>query len=186
MLNTKPKHKKCVICSINFEPKRALQKCCGYDCSLKFAKITQEKAIEKMQRKAKLIGLEKLKTKSDWLKEVQKEFNKYIRLRDKGKGCISCGTISDVKYDAGHFYSVGAYPNLRFNEDNVHKQCSNNCNVHLSGNVHEYRTRLILKIGLKRFEELESQKNVKKHYSIEELKQLKEIYKEKIKQIQCK
>jgi len=122
-------------------------------------------------------------TKSDYLKEVQEVFNKFIRLRDKGRGCISCGTIKNVKYDAGHFYSVGAYPNLRFNEDNCHKQCSNNCNVKLSANIHEYRPRLIAKIGQQRFDELERQKGIKKHYSIPELIELKEHYKQKIKSI---
>lgn len=171
----------CNICNKLFYSKNSLVKCCGYDCALIYARQQQQKLIEKSQRKVKKEGLEKLKTKSDYLKEVQVVFNAYIRKRDDGKPCISCGTDANIKYDAGHFYSVGAYPNLRYNEDNVHRQCSNNCNVHLSGNIHEYRPRLINKIGLDRFEILEALKQIKAHYSIEELKELKEIYKNKIK-----
>ena len=171
----------CNICNKLFYSKNSLVKCCGYDCALIYARQQQQKAIEKSQRKVKKEGLEKLKTKSDYLKEVQVVFNAYIRKRDENKPCISCGTDANIKYDAGHFYSVGAYPNLRYNEDNVHRQCSNNCNVHLSGNIHEYRPRLINKIGLDRFEILEGLKRIKAHYSIEDLKELKEIYKNKIK-----
>ena len=172
----------CNICKKSFETKNSLAKCCGYDCAIIYARNQQQKVIDKNHIKFKKEGLEKLKTKSVYLKEVQKIFNQYIRLRDKDSGCISCGNISNVKFDAGHFYSVGAYPNLRFNEDNVHKQCSNYCNVNLSGNIHEYIPRLIQKIGQQRFDELEAKKGVKAHYSIEDLKELKEIYKNKIKQ----
>ena len=183
MLNTKIKPKKCVVCGDIYQPLKPLTKCCSYQCALKYAKETQAKTILKERNKVKKLGLEKLKTKSDWLKDVQIVFNRYIRLRDKDQPCISCRTTAKVKYDAGHFYSVGAYPNLRFNEDNVHKQCSNNCNVHLSGHIHKYRTWLINKIGEQRFNKLIELKNIKAHYSIEDLKELKEIYKEKIKSL---
>jgi hypothetical protein len=53
------------------------------------------------------------------------------------------------------------------------------CNTHKSGNLTEYRIRLIEKIGLKTVEELENTNHIKK-WSIEELKNVCVYYKEKI------
>jgi len=78
-------------------------------------------------------------------------FNRFIRERDKDCGCISCG--GKVK-QAGHFYSAGQYPELRYNEDNVHGQCVH-CNYFLSGNLNEYRKRLEEKVGKERLEKLD-------------------------------
>jgi hypothetical protein len=69
---------------------------------------------------------------SDHVKELQVIVNKYVRLRDKDKGCISCGTPLLGKYDAGHYYSAGGNPELRFNTDNIHGQCVY-CNQHRHG-----------------------------------------------------
>ena len=48
-------------------------------------------------------------------------FHKYIRNRDAGQPCISCDSFTTLQ--AGHFYSAGNNPSVRFNEDNVHGQC---------------------------------------------------------------
>ena len=79
-------------------------------------------------------------------------FHKYIRNRDEGKPCISCGSFTTLQ--AGHFYSAGNNPSVRFNEDNVHGQCKK-CNYFLSGNLIPYRQNLIEKIGQERFDKLE-------------------------------
>ena len=147
--------KKCIQCKKEFKPFKSTQKVCSLDCALKESKAKEQAKNNKEWQKEKRIRKEKLLTQSDWLQILQKLFNTYIRLRDKNESCISCGTNKNVKYDAGHFFSVGAFPSVRFDEDNVHKQCSNNCNVHLSGNIHNYRPKLIEKIGLERFEKLE-------------------------------
>ena len=68
-------------------------------------------------------------------------------MRDAKLPCISCGAIDANKWDAGHYISVGANRTLRFNELNIHKQCSFNCNVNLSGNLINYRKGLLKKIG---------------------------------------
>jgi hypothetical protein len=63
--------------------------------------------------------------------EAQREFNRYIRLRDKlaGHGCICCGqplnwnsTKPGGSVDAGHFVSRGSAPELAFDERNVNAQ----------------------------------------------------------------
>ena len=87
-----------------------------------------------------------------------------------------------VRMNAGHYKSVGSTPALRFNEGNVHLQCEH-CNSYLSGNIGEYRPRLIAKIGLEMVEFLEGPHEPKK-YTIDELKELIATYKEKVKALQ--
>ena len=140
-----------------------------------------------MQRKQwkleKRVLKEKMKTKSDYLRELQTVFNKYVRLRDYGKPCISCGNILRGKYDAGHCYSVGAYPNLRFDEDNVHGQCVA-CNQHRHGNLNEYVINLPKRIGKKRYKELINRRNEPKNYTVSEVKEMIALYKLKCKEIE--
>lgn len=72
---------------------------------------------------------------------------------DRHLPCISCGRHHDGQYHAGHFRTTGANPELRFDEDNCHRQCAP-CNNHLSGNLISYRPALIAKIGQVRFDAL--------------------------------
>ncbi len=101
------------------------------------------------------------------MKEAQTIFNTWIRLRDKGNLCISCDKICK-KENAGHYKSVGGFPELRFEPLNVHLQCEY-CNTYLHGNLIEYRKRLIKKIGLEKAEWLEKKHDPKK-YTIEKKK----------------
>lgn len=126
---------------------------------------------------------EKLKTHSEWLNDFQRIFNQYIRTRDKGKTCISCGNPLSGKYDSGHFFSVGAYPNLRFNEDNAHGQCVA-CNQHKHGNITEYSLNLPLRIGNDRFIILLESRNQPLKLTTEEIKEKINYYKQKIKSLQ--
>lgn len=80
---------------------------------------------------------ENIKTNSDYAKELQKEINTIVRLIDKGSQCISTLKPLNDKYDAGHFYSVGSNPALRFHLDNIHAQ-SVYANQYLSGDQINY------------------------------------------------
>ena len=111
---------------------------------------------------------------------AQKAFNAFIRARDIDLPCISCDRYHDGRYDAGHYKSVGSSPELRFNEDNCHKQCHWNCNINLSGNIENYRINLVKKIGVDKVEWLEGPHEPKK-YTCEELKEIELLYKDKIK-----
>lgn len=79
-------------------------------------------------------------------------FNAWIRKRDEGKPCISCGKYSTLQ--AGHFKSAGRANHLRFNEDNVHGQCVH-CNYFEQQSDTLYRKNLIEKIGIERVEKLD-------------------------------
>jgi len=122
------------------------------------------------------------------LREAQKSFNAYVRGRDKGLLCISCGNkpnfgsyIGGSGIQAGHYLSVGAHAELRFEPLNCHIQCVN-CNVHNSGNAIDYRVGLIKKIGLDKVEWLEGPHKAKK-YSCTDLKEIELYYKQKLKEL---
>jgi hypothetical protein len=128
---------------------------------------------------------EKLMTKSDYLNICQKVFNTYIRTRDKDKNCISCNKKLVGKYDAGHFFSVGAYPNLRFNENNVFGQCVN-CNRDKHGNVKEYDLRLQNILSIEEYNKLLNDRNKPALLTIEDIKELIAIYRVKTKELNGK
>lgn len=169
------KQKSCKICKVKFIPSRPLQAVCSPNCAYEHSKIARVKIDKKERKEAKL----KLKTKSQWLSETQAVVNKYINLRDKDESCISCGRFHTGRYHAGHYKTVKAHPELRFNEQNIHKQCAP-CNLHLSGNIINYRINLIKKIGLASVEELEGNHPPAK-YTVEDAITIKDFYKQKIK-----
>lgn len=177
MLKYVPKPKLCKYpeCGEQFTNYNSVKReYCSYGCE---AKHTTELEINEKVKGFK----ENLKDNQYWLGKAQEVFNEYIRLRDKSEPCISCDTTAKCIYHAGHFYAVGNYPALRFNEDNVHKQCGFNCNTSKHGNTAEYSKRLILKIGVERFDKLYEIRNVSLKLSIPELKELITYYKNKVK-----
>jgi hypothetical protein len=180
----KPKPKRCKYCGEEYTPFNSLTPChTAPECAVKWLKDNPDKAKKnrlKVERKELKDLKEKGMTRSDYLKLAQIAFNTYIRHRDKDQPCISCGRKLNAKFDAGHFYSVGAFPNLRFEELNNHAQCVQ-CNRDKSGNLLEYREGLISRIGQEKFDELEAMKRVEKHYSIDQIKEIIKIYKAKIK-----
>ena len=105
------------------------------------------------KKTAKKQSTKKLKPIPKLLKEAQQVFNKYIRTRDEGLVCISCG--SDKANQAGHWISVKQSGALRYHEWNVNLQCAG-CNLYLHGNQVMYRVGLVQKIGEKAVAELES------------------------------
>lgn len=171
------KNKNCKECGGLFKPFTSLQVCCSQECAIDLSKKRVWKA-----EKQKII--DKTRTRTEWLNLAQVVFNTYIRLRDAKEPCISCGNTNNVKFDAGHLYPVSTSSFLRFNEDNVNKQCSNNCNVNRSGNVLEYRLRLINKIGIERVNYLEEHRHDELRISEVEIKELINVYKKKIKELE--
>ncbi len=92
------------------------------------------------------------KTTANLKLKAQKVFNAWIRKRDEGQPCISCGKFTTLQ--AGHFKSAGKFNHMRFLEDNVHGQCLR-CNFYLQQSDTLYKTNLIKKIGKDRVEKLE-------------------------------
>lgn len=139
---------------------------------------------EKAERKAQRERREAIKTRSDYAREAQAAFNRFIRLRDAERPCISCGRHHSGQYHAGHYRTVGGHPELRFNELNCHKQCSV-CNNHKSGNIVDYRINLAVRIGEDNLKFLEGPHKAKK-YTIDELKEIKKEYAKKARDLEKK
>ena len=171
------KSKLCKNCKAEFTPSKMGQKVCCGACAIAFAVSERGKAEKVAKVKERKDDKLKLKTRADWMREAQTAFNQFIRLRDADQPCISCGRHHGGQYHAGHFLSVGARPELRFEERNVHKQCSA-CNTHLSGNIVLYRKALFDKIQVGGVDWLEGPHEAKK-YTIDELKAIKQLYKDK-------
>jgi len=128
---------KCIYHKTKFEAKYFNQKFCLSDdeCIKAFnewVKEQNEKKIAKQWQKEKKVIKEKLKTKSDFEKELQTQINKIVRLIDKGSVCISSLKPLNNKYDAGHFYSRGSNPTIKFHLMNIFAQ-SVYSNQYLSG-----------------------------------------------------
>lgn len=139
-----------------------------------------EKSLYKKPEKIQVKRIKKVVSQPALLKKCQKVFNEFIRLRDKNKPCISCGSRRVAH--ASHFYSMGKHSNVRFNEDNVHGSCVY-CNTYLHGNLIEYANNLPKRIGEKKYELLKAMKNQSKKWERFELEVLIQMYSLKVKQL---
>jgi hypothetical protein len=182
-MKTTLKPKRCKICKTLYTPNKPLQQACGIECAIQLAERgkRQDEAKNRLaERKKDSETRQRLKSKAKLAQEAQTAFNAWIRARDAQEPCISCGSTTAPSYHAGHYLSTGARPHLRYEPDNVHKQC-NKCNVFLHGNLINYRINLIKKIGLERVEELEND-SAPRHYTREALIELAKHYRTLAKQ----
>ncbi|WP_278929607.1 recombination protein NinG [Pseudomonas qingdaonensis] len=179
------KQKTCKACGGKFRPSfNSTQVVCSPKCALAHAPANQQKArkaIDQRERREIQVRKEKLKSRADHMREAQVVFNQWVRLRDEALPCISCGRHHQGKYDAGHYRTTAACPELRFDPLNVHKQCSP-CNTQLSGNIVEYRLELIRRIGQEQVDWIEGPHEAKR-YTIEDLKAIKALYRQKLKDL---
>jgi hypothetical protein len=128
-----------------------------------------------------------LETIPELIKAAQKEFNAYVRARDKDQPCICCGLplgAGEVGggYDCGHYRSVGSAPHLRFDERNAHAQ-RKQCNRWGAGRAVDYRRGLIARIGLQAVEALEADNSIHK-WDRDELRQIAATYRQKRKELE--
>ena len=180
----KPKKCRVATCRASFVPSRMGQAVCSPACALidgpRHAPKAR-KALADIERKDIKVRKEKLKSRADHLKDTQQAFNAWIRARDAGQPCISCGRHHEGQYHAGHYRTVGANPELRFEPLNAWKQCAP-CNNHLSGNLINYRISLLQRIGEEKVAWLEGPHEAKK-YTVEELKAMTAEYRAKTREL---
>ena len=189
-----PRRKRCPTCRVMFTPSRDAQAVCGeIKCAIAYGKsekgqASAKKALADVGRRDIEVRKEKLKTRADHLREAQAAVNEYVRLRDAHLPCISCDStpndndlMTGSRWDAGHYRSVGACPELRFEPLNIHRQCVK-CNRNLSGNAVEYRIRLVLRIGAEKVAWLEGLHPARK-YTVEEIKAIKANYRAMTKEL---
>ncbi|SUB99946.1 recombination protein NinG [Proteus penneri] len=191
----KLRRRRCKICREWFIPKQSFQNWCspehGFELSEQRRNKDREKALAKLKKenqKKEREAKDKLKSRklavkplSYFTKQAQTAFNAFIRERDKGEPCISCGRFHEGQYHAGHYRTTGANPELRFDEDNCHKQRAP-CNNHLSGNIENYTPRLIEKIGQERFERLMGSHELPK-WKREDYERIRDHYRAKLKEL---
>lgn len=135
----------------------------------------KKKAEEKRRDKARIGELDNSKL----FAAAQRAVNTFVRLRDNGLGCISCEKDKNWhgQWHAGHFKSVGANSNLRFNVKNINKQCSV-CNNYNSGNVAEYERGIVKRYGQERLDWLNCQPRLRK-FTNEYLVRIAKIFNKK-------
>ncbi|MBM0140187.1 recombination protein NinG [Pseudomonas cannabina] len=174
-----PRAKKCRVteCGASFVPQKLGQAVCSPACAIIDAPRNQakaRKAMAQVERSEIKVRKEKLKSRSDHMKDTQQAFNEWVRHRDAALPCVSCGRDHQGQWHAGHFKSAGGHPELRFEPLNVWKQCAP-CNTHKSGDLVNYRAELVRRIGIVNVEWLEGPHEPQK-YTIEELKALTAKY----------
>ena len=194
--------KYCKVCEA--QNPNPLEKTCGYQCRSKWL-LSQDgekeiaKALRKAERERKRAERQAAKIKnaktamaklhakglSHSRELTQVAFNKMIRARDYGKGCISCGsreylyTNNDLggDWDCGHYKTVGAYPELRYEPKNANGQCKdcNGSQSNKSGNVVEQRKGIVDRYGQERLDWLDGPHEAR-HYTIEELAEMRKEF----------
>jgi hypothetical protein len=172
----KPKLATCKICKGKFVRTRPLQSLClNLSCVVEYA----NRSAAKRERVDLKVRREAIKTPSDRAKPAQAAVNRYVNARDSGKPCISCGKPDRGVRNASHYKSRGSNSALRFNLWNIHSSCYS-CNCEKSGNIGEYRPRLIDRIGAEKVEWLDCHPR-SREYSPEYLKRLTRIFNKKTK-----
>lgn len=148
---TKIRKKRCAICNKQFLPITAFQKCCSVDHAIQYVKLKDAaKKADLNKLRNEKFDIEKLATVT---KSTLIVFNSYIRLRDKGKPCPSCGVRWNSRFEAGHAYSASKFNAIRFDFDCVHGQCFS-CNNLKEGNYDNYLLKLPDRIGVENAQRL--------------------------------
>ena len=170
---------RCKNCKEKFIPSHFNQKYCfNQECVNAWCKEADDKRwkekVKTYKKQTEMKSLPKL---------AKYHFHAYIRLRDKDSGCISCGKPFNGKYDAGHFWNSNNHASIRYDEDNVHGQCVT-CNQHLHGNLLEYQSRLLNKIGHYNYARLEDLRHKHVQWTNDQYQEIIKIYKDKVKNLQ--
>ena len=164
------KPKTCKVCHCEFKPFLSTAKVCSQACALTLGPALRAKAVKAeavKEKRADRVKLDAMRTKPQLVALAQQAFNGFIRARDAGKVCISCGeplqsARTGGAFDCGHYRSVGSAVHMRFVEDNAHGQCKH-CNRHLAGNHVAYRMKLIERIGARSVDLIEGDQVLRKY-----------------------
>lgn len=201
---SRPKKCRVAECRATFVPAQPFQTWCSPDCAVAIIRQRQEKqrkSFAQRERREIKVRKEKLKTRTDHLKDAEKAVRDYRRMYELsiGSGCISCGESQESilaaqgwktggAFDAGHFLGKGARPELRLVSNNIWLQCKS-CNAGSSKYARKgqtvsqaFRAGLIARIGLEAVEALEADHYPRKH-TVEELKAITAEYRAKTQEL---
>lgn len=209
---------KCCICK-EYMPRQQVKKIrnknvCSDKCADELIKQISAKALEAgrraIKRKHKEEKAKTLAKKREFYandlphqkKLTQASFNKMRVLQElkwfKDRGieptCISCGRpLGNDQWCCGHFKTVGAFPELRYDPMNTYLQHNRNCNMGLSGDIngtkktHGYTAGIKIRFGedegQKILDYLESPREHKK-YNCKELIEIRKAFNEEVRRLQ--
>jgi len=175
--------KYCKDCKESFEPIKKFNSTLSTNrCEVCLKTAEALKNLASIKKEKKIKQKEDLLTLQDYLKMTQQVFNKFIRQRDEGKPCFSCGKKINGVVHASHYYNANNHYNVRFDENNVFS-CCYKCNVQLSGNLIEYGINLEKYIGKDEFMILREKAYLTRKFTKIELKSLLLEYKAKLKDV---
>lgn len=136
-----------------------------------------------------------MKSQKKLKKKVWEQFSLYVRLRDAARDkhlldgeaafCITCGKPYPIRgkgcLQAGHFIG-GRNNQVLFDERQVFSQCYN-CNINLKGAWPKYLKKMRELYGYSVVEDMISTHGEVKKYSIADLEELLEHYKEEVRKL---
>ena len=181
MLN-KMKTKKCRNCKAEFTPTRPFEICCGYLCSIEYAraKITAKRKKDTSRVKREFKNSDKCHLKM----QVQKIANRLGKLQNMIKGhneCVTCGAFSENQMDGGHAFPTSTYSPIRYYTLQIRPQCVK-CNRFNGGQPKEYRAYLASELGEDKVRWLESHKGkITKKFTVEYLQKYKKAMGKRLK-----
>lgn len=154
-------------------------------------KIKLKKAVLKASKPRedldKAIKEKKSKDSLTWLiKNTVNACHDYIKKRDEGKPCVSCGQPWKKDHHAGHLFKAELFSTIKFHEYNIHNQCVG-CNIYKDGNESKYRANLHTRLSQGQIDELNkmarNDKKINHKWDRESLKEIRNYYKMKIKKL---
>lgn len=178
------KPRRCRMCPTIFTPQRTMQAVCSPGCAAALAikqRAQKQARAAREERKSFREAKARLKTRGEWIREAQAAFNAYVRERDFGMECISCGLFPKQIFggavDCGHYRSIGSATHHRFNLKNCAAQCVK-CNRFLGSNSVEMRKGMVARFGLEAIEALETDQEARR-FDVDYLSRLKKIFRKK-------
>ena len=180
-------------CGSYFVPEREKQiACLGCAASvgawLNKTKAQKEAiAAAKQERQQTLAKKEAAKTLPTLKREAQEAVNRYVRLRDVGKGCFVCGDLLQLGgvgggFDAGHIRSRSNADHLRYDPRNIHGQCKP-CNRPGSTKDHEMKAAAVRLLGKEEAEALyDDNRNIK--WQRDQVREIRDTHRAMAKQLE--
>lgn len=153
---------------------------CSMDHAIAYAK---EKSPQVRKKQARERKREYRKNDLRIRKEAAKRAcHEFIRYRDKGRKCISCGKGWDGLFDAGHFLESGNNPHIRYDESNINGQCRK-CNRFKGGNSAGYERSLRARIGDSEVDRLLASKGGTLKRTAEDYLEIENYYRERLREL---
>lgn len=157
---------------------------CSWDCLNEYRTTPAAAQMAKKMERIELTDRkERLKSIETHIRDAQREFNSYIRARDKNRNCISCDRdLSDTRdtkgFDCGHYISRSltgkGSSKWRFHPRGCAGQCKR-CNRWASGNFVQMRKGLVERFGIDQIERMEND-NVERKFTLSELERIKKVF----------